>query len=461
MSQARQLALLTLKRIQKGLFADVALNQVLSTSSLSPSDRGLMTELVYGCVRRQRTLDALINQLGSRPAHQQPPDLRLVLSLGLYQLRYLSQIPDSAVVDTSVQLAKQNRMTGLAGVVNGVLRQYLRLAGQGTNQESLDGQGLTEVLQIPAEFPQRLGITHSYPDWIVEVWAEQTSWDEVAQLCMWMNQSPHLDLRINPLRTTRESVAAAMQAAGITVEPIPGLPQALRVQKSSGAIASWPGFTEGWWVIQDASAQLVAEFLGPQPGERIADACAAPGGKSTHIAELMQDQGEVWACDRTEKRLRQVAENQQRLGLQSIQIHCGDSRLGEKFSTGCDRVLLDAPCSGLGTLHRHADARWRQTPESVADLVTLQHELLHSTANWVKPGGILLYATCTLHPAENELQIQQFLRDYPDWQIVPPQPGTLLAEFATAEGWVKIWPHRADMDGFFMAKLVAPGAHHH
>ncbi len=451
MSSARQLALLTLKRVQRNVFADVALNETLQKATLSGSDRGLMTELVYGCVRQQRTLDALIDQLGTRKASQQPPDLRLILHLGLYQLRYLSQIPPSAVVDTSVELAKSNKLLGLAGVVNGILRQYLRLQSDRSNGSN--PSDYTDLLQVPDTEPQRLGISHSYPDWLLDVWASQIGWEEVAKLCIWMNQSPHIDLRVNLLKTSLSRVKTAMQTEGILVEPLEGLPQALRVQTHAGLVSAWPGFTEGWWVIQDASAQLVAQFLDPQPGETVIDACAAPGGKTTHIAELMQDQGMLWACDRTEKRLRQVAENQTRLGLNAIKIHHGDSCQVEQFSATADRVLLDAPCSGLGTLHRHADARWRQTPETVQELVELQAELLRSTATWVKPGGIFLYATCTLHPAENEDQITQFLTEHPDWRMVPPDPDSYLARFATPEGWAKIWPHRADMDGFFMAKL--------
>jgi 16S rRNA (cytosine967-C5)-methyltransferase len=445
MANARQLAWTTLKRIQKGSFADVALHETLASNPLEASDRGLMTELVYGCVRQQRTLDALIDQFGNRKASQQPPDLRLILHLGFYQLRYLSQIPDSAVVDTAVELAKSNQLAGLAGVVNGMLRHYLRSRSQLGDQP--------DVLRIPDGLPQKLGIQYSYPDWLLTVWATQIPWVEVEQLCIWMNHPPHLDIRINPLRTSVEAVSAAMQDAGIDVAAIAGLPHGLRVQGHAGAVSMWPGFEEGWWVIQDASAQWVAQFLDPQPGEMIVDACAAPGGKTTHIAELMQDQGIIWACDRTAKRLRHVHENLQRLGLQSIQLHHGDSCHADQFRGQADRVLVDAPCSGLGTLHRHADARWRQTPETVQELVALQRELLRSTATWVKPGGILLYATCTLHPAENDDQIRLFLSEHPDWRIVPPTPDLYLSQFVTSDGWVKIWPQWANMDGFFMAKM--------
>jgi 16S rRNA (cytosine967-C5)-methyltransferase len=214
-----------------------------------------------------------------------------------------------------------------------------------------------------------------------------------------------------------------------------------------------PGFNEGWWTVQDSSAQLVSHLLDPQSGELIVDACAAPGGKTTHIAELIQDQGTVWACDRYASRLKKLQENMTRLQLNSIQICAQDSRQITQFTAQADRVLLDAPCSGLGTLHRHADARWRQTPETVQELTQLQAELLDHTSTWVKPQGILVYATCTLHPRENEQIVQQFLEQHSNWAIDPPAAGNPAAQFVQPQGWIKVLPHRHQMDGFFMVRL--------
>jgi 16S rRNA (cytosine967-C5)-methyltransferase len=206
-------------------------------------------------------------------------------------------------------------------------------------------------------------------------------------------------------------------------------------------------------MVQDASAQLVSYLVDPQPGEFVIDACAAPGGKALHLAELMQDQGTIWACDRTSSRLKKLKENAERLGIHSTEISIGDSRDQPQFVGKGDRVLLDAPCSGLGTLNRHADARWRQTPERVRELARLQQELLTTAATWLKPDGVLVYATCTLHPQENEQAIAAFLDQHPDWQIEPPPPNSPAAAFAAPQGWVKVWPHRQQMDGFFMVRL--------
>ncbi len=438
MTNARQTAFKALKLIDRQhLFTDVALDQQLRQGELSGVDRRLVTELVYGCVRRQRSLDFIIDQLAKKPAQKQPPDLRLILHLGLYQLRYLEQIPDSAAVNTTVQLAKDQGLQGLASFVNGLLRQYLRTG---------------------VEFPQEpvvdsLGIAESFPDWIVELWLGNYGETATAELCHWFNQAPSLDLRINPLKTSIEEVITAFAGVDITAVPIPHLPQGLRIKGSTGSITQLPGFTDGWWTIQDASAQLVSHFLDPQPGQVVIDACAAPGGKTTHIAELMDDRGEIWGCDRP-KRLAQLQQNCNRLQLKSIQIQPGDSRDIPEFVGMADRVLVDAPCSGLGTLHRHPDIRWRQNLDRITKLNQTQQEILASAATWLRPGGELVYATCTLNPLENQLVIKDFLVQHPQWQIVAPSPGSIAYPFADDAGWIEILPHQQDMDGFFMVKLT-------
>lgn len=444
MSQPRQLALIALESIQRGAFADVALDRVLQKAAIAELDRRLLTELVYGTVRRQRSLDALIDQLGKKKSDQQPPRLRLILHLGLYQLRYLSQIPPAAAVNTTVELAKQTGFAKLAGVVNGLLRQYIRRSKN------------SDPLELPTNPASRLGILYSYPDWIIQVWLQQLNLAQVEKLCEYLNQPPVIDLRINPLQTTVEQVEAAMAAAGISISRVPHLPQGLRLLQSPGPIQKLPGFIQGWWTVQDSSAQLVSHLVNPQPGEMIIDACAAPGGKTTHLAELIGDQGVIWACDRTASRLQKLQQNLQRLGLHSIHLCPGDSRDLPQFKRQADRVLVDAPCSGLGTLHRHADARWRQSLEKVQALAQLQAELLEQSATWVKPGGSLVYATCTLNPAENEAIIQQFLAQHPVWQLTPPGPDSPAAAFTTPAGWIKIWPHQQLLDGFFMAQLTKP-----
>ena len=441
---SRTLAFLALKNIyQKKAYTDIALNRVIKSIGksveITQTERNFACELVYGTLRRQRTLDALIDRLGKKTAAKQPPDLRIILHLGLYQLRYLDRIPNSAAVNTSVELAKENGLSRLGGVINGLLRSYLRQAELG------------DPLQLPEDPVARLGILHSFPDWIAKIWLEQLPIEEVDRLLAWFNQSPKLDLRVNILKTTVEEVEKAFKANNIAVARIPNLPQGLRLE-SAGAVTNFPGYKQGWWVIQDGSAQLVSHLLDPQPGETIIDACAAPGGKTTHIAELMGDRGKIIACDRAAKRLNKVRENAGRLQLRSIEIEVEDSRNVADFVGIADRVLLDAPCSGLGTLHKRPDIRWRKTFESVRELLLLQRELLEQTATWVKPKGILVYATCTLNLSENEKIVESFLENNSNWSI--QSPSDVMAKLLMPKGWVKVYPHLHDMDGFFMVKLV-------
>jgi 16S rRNA (cytosine967-C5)-methyltransferase len=442
MSNPRQIAFLALKQIEKQqAYTDIALDRVFRDHPLNGLDRSLTCELVYGVVRRQRTLDRLIDQLGKKKAHQQPIDLRLILHLGLYQLRYLDHIPPSAAVNTTVELAKENGFKALGGVVNGILRQYIRASAENT-----------DILQLPPNIVEKLGVLYSFPDWLIKIWLDQFGIEETEKLCVYFNTPPSLDLRINVLKTSLEEVKSALEGDGIKVSTLDSLPQALRLTGKIGPIEKLTGFKEGWWLIQDSSAQLVSHLLDPQGGETVIDACAAPGGKTTHLAELMGDQGIIWGCDRYSSRLKKLEKNIHRLQLKSVRILTGDSRELSQFKNTADRVLLDAPCSGLGTLHKRPDIRWKQNPANITHLTQLQNELLTQAQTWVKPGGFLVYATCTLNPEENETIIQNFLANNPHWKIVYPS-FSWMKIYSTPQGWLKILPHQHQMDGFFMVKL--------
>ncbi|MBE9042532.1 16S rRNA (cytosine(967)-C(5))-methyltransferase [Oscillatoriales cyanobacterium LEGE 11467] len=444
LSTSRQIAFWVLAEIdRKSIFSDVALDNGLQHHQPNKIDRKLIAELVYGCVRQRRSLDTIVDGLARKKSDRQPRDLRLILHIGLYQLCYLDRIPESAAVNTTVELAKQNNLAGLAGFVNGILRQYLRV-------RNTPDDPLKKAIENPIE---RLGIVYSYPNWIVENWLEQIGLEETEKLCKLFNRSPALHLRINPLKTTIDTVESALKERGIQCDRSSYLPQGLKLTSATGEVKQLPGFNEGWWTIQDGSAQLASYLLDPQPDETIVDACAAPGGKTTHIAELMGDRGKIWAIDRVASRLKKVRQNIDRLQLNSIEVCQGDSRDFPQLKQQCDRVLLDAPCSGLGTLHRRADLRWRQTPQMAEELAILQGELLEAAATWLKPGGVLVYATCTLHPPENEGAIGHFLDKHPHWKIDPPSPESLLSPFVTPAGWLEVWPTRHHLDGFFMVRL--------
>ena len=422
---------------RKQAYANIALDRVLSKSNAADSDRHLATELVYGITRHQRTLDALIEQFSRRKsAAQQPPDLRRLLHLGFYQLHYLDRVPPSAAVNTTVELARRCKLGGLTKVVNGILRSYLR-----TPTDELLPRHPDPIVDLARRY--------SYPEWLLELWLDELGPSETEELCRWFNQPPAIDLRVNTHRSSLEEVQSLLAENGIAAHAIEDVPGALRLQQNVGNVTQLPGYGEGLWMVQDCSAQQVARLLAPQPGEIIVDCCAAPGGKTTHIAELMGDRGTVWGIDKHAGRLKRVRANTKRLQLQSIRTEAADLTIlppetGDRelpLPESCDRVLVDAPCSGLGTLHRHADARWRQQLDTIDDLLETQAGILDRAAQWVKPGGVMVYSTCTIFAPENQEQVDRFLDTHSNWQIDP--------EHLPRQNW----PHRDGRDGFYMARL--------
>ena len=401
-----------LEAVGDGAYADLALEREFKRQPLAGLDRALATEISYGAIRMRRHLDGWVDRFGKVPALRQPPRLRWLLHVGLQQLLVMDRVPASAAVSTAVELAKRERLASLAPVVNGVLRSAARAIAAG------------EQLPLPEAPQARLALEQSWPDWLVaELWhaigAERTQ-----ALAKASNQTPALDLRVNILRISVAELLESFKQAGVQAAAIPGYPFAITLQQKPGQLSQLPGYKEGQWCVQDRAAQLIAPLLDPKPGERVLDACAAPGGKTTHLAELMADKGEVIALDRSAARLERLRENAIRLGLSSISTSVADATaLDAAISHGqlFDCILLDVPCSGLGTLARHADARWAITAAMLPELVELQHRLLEQAAALLAPGGRLVYATCTVHPAENGDQVKQFLKDRPQWHLLKPE----------------------------------------
>ena len=436
----RRLAWQVLQAVAAGAYADGALERELGRTPLAPVDRGLATELAYGAIRQRRLLDAWLDQLGKVPAERQPPKLRWLLHIGLYQLLASDRVPPSAAVSTTVELAKRGGLARLAPVANGLLRAFLRRREAGDTLPLTPAQSADPVLS--------LGVRHSLPDWLTREllqWLPPERAEAFGSAC---NSPPSLDLRVNRLRSSPAAVQAALAGAGVEAIAIEGLPAGLTLKGRSGDLSRLPGFAEGYWCVQDRAAQRIAPLLDPQPGERILDACAAPGGKSTHLAELMGDQGLVLALDRGEARLRRVSRNAERLGLGSIAVQHGDATaLAQEqpdLRASFDRILVDAPCSGLGTLARHADARWRIDPSSIDELVLLQRQLLDGLLPLLKPQGRLVYATCTVHPRENGQLIDAVLADHPELQL--------------QQSW-QLWPGEVAGagDGFYAVLLQQQG----
>jgi 16S rRNA (cytosine967-C5)-methyltransferase len=412
--EARNVAWQVLLAVAAGAYADAALERQLARTPLGVADRALATELAYGAIRMRRLLDAWLDALGRVSAERQPPRLRWLLHIGLYQLLFCNRIPPAAAVNTSVSLAHRAGLGRLAGVVNGLMRALLRqrpdLVGDGA---ALPWQGLA----LPLEASQAFALRHSLPDWLAADllgWLSPEAAERFARHC---NTPPSLDLRVQPLRCNRSALLESFAAAGIGASALPDAPLGISLRQRPGDLKDLPGYAEGFWSVQDRHAMGIVPLLEAQPGMRILDACAAPGGKTTQIAELMAGSGELWAVDRSAARLERLERNASRLGLTGIHTLSADAAdlvtLQPDWIGHFDRILVDAPCSGLGTLARHADARWRLQPETIEELAILQLTLLQSLLPLLAPGGRLVYATCTVHPRENSETVARLLNRVP------------------------------------------------
>lgn len=443
---AREVALRALWDIDvKEAYANLALDARLTGSRLEGRDRALATELVYGVTRRRATIDWALSQVASRPLDQIDPWIRNDLRLAAYQILFMERIPQSAAVNEAVELAKVYGHAGVAKFVNGVLRNFLRRLPE---------------LKWPDPAEDRitaLAVQHSHPAWLVQEWTERFGREEAAQLLEAGNQVPPLTVRVNTLKATREEAAAALEAEGVHTEPTRHSPYGLIIQglTSASQLDRLKAMKAGLFTVQDESSMLVGPVVSPEPGWTVIDMAAAPGGKATHLAELMNNQGRVLALDIHPHKIDLIEQNARRLGLTIVEGICQDAReAGRMLPARADAVLCDVPCSGLGTLARRADARWRKSPEDVEQLVPVQRAILESALQCLKPGGTLVYSTCTIQPRENQELVEAFVQAHPEIafdaiaHFLPPT----LAESATG-GYIQLLPHRHGTDGFFIARM--------
>ncbi len=429
--KARKAAWEVIQAVGGGAFADAALERIFSLYSFKPIDKSLITELSYGAIRQRYFLDCWIDFLGKVSSKKQPPLLRWVLHLGLYQILKMERIPPAAAINTTVELIKTTHLAKLAPVVNGILRSALRSKDRG--------------IQLPKSKNPSLELAknESLPVWFA---SELIAWKGVEgayKLAKAFNTISPTDIRVNKTRADLKEIREIFDACGIENQEIPNCPYGLEIPAGVGEPKKWPGYAEGKWSVQDRSSQLIAPSLGALPGEKILDACAAPGGKSTHIAELIDNQGEIWSVDKSSIRAQKILANSDRLGISCLQLLVADSNdlliSHPEWEEYFNRVLIDAPCSGLGTLSRHPDARWRMNKDNIKELVSLQSQLLKSLVPLLKSGGKLVYSTCTIHPDENFNQIKNFLRLEPKFSL---------------EYERQIWPGEEDNgDGFYIAIL--------
>jgi 16S rRNA (cytosine967-C5)-methyltransferase len=409
---ARTLALQVLFDVRTGdAFVQEILDRHLGASNLSAADRRLATQLAYGVLRRQGTLDALLRHAVTRLPRDVEPWLWEILRLGVFQLALLSHIPPHAALNETVELASQLGRPRAKGFINGVLRALSRLlTGDRGTQPAADMLPVKAgeyrrlaagVLPEPASSPVEYAAAGlSLPDWLAERWHRRFGWDELLRLGFWFAAPPLLWLRVNPLRTDRAAFLKGLAEAGIAAEAGEH-PQAVQLNDSV-SIRDLPGYEAGWFSVQDASAMKVASALAPTAGSRILDTCAAPGGKTTHLAELIGNEGQIVACDVDEARLRTVANLAQRLGISIIETRLLPNGSLDVLTEEFDAALVDVPCSNTGVLGRRPEARWRLSPRDFERLVPLQTRLLIEATERVRPGGTIVYSTCSIEPDENQ-----------------------------------------------------------
>jgi 16S rRNA (cytosine967-C5)-methyltransferase len=424
-------------------YADILLDQVLQRGSASEKDRSLLTEIVYGTLRWRGRLDFYLKQLTRRPLEKTDPFIRNLLRITLYQIDFLDRIPEYAAVNEAVNLAKAHGGSRVSGFVNGVLRNFIR----------------TKKTTVPPD-PTTGGITAlagywSHPEWLIRNWIDYLGSSDIVPLLAASNCQAPLVLRANNCRTVREALLTAFNAHGIEASPAIWSPKGIRIH-SHMPVDQLPGHQEGLFQVQGESSQLVTYILDPHPGENILDACAAPGGKTTHVAEFIGDRGQVTAVDPSANGIVKINENTTRLGLKSIRTIRGDMTkpVVDGQRSTYDRILVDAPCSGLGTLRSHPEIKWNRDVSDLTRLHCLQGKILAQAADNLKSDGILVYSTCTLSAVENENVVEEFLQRHREFVLedaanfLPDQAKQLVRG-----KYFMALPHRHDTDGFFAARL--------
>ena len=390
-----------LLKVSSGIYSDHALEKVLKNYEFNSLDIAFITELSFGCIRYRKFLDLWIDHTSKLSHIKQPPKLRWLLHIGLYQLLKMDKIPVSAAISTTVEVAKKTDLKGLAGTVNAILRNAFRKI----EQENLP--------KISPAVNERISCLESLPLWLVNELVHWVGIKDAENIAKAFNKKPKIDLRINPLKTDLDKFLKVLDENKINAERIKKLNNGISLKSNPRSIKELPGFSEGLWTIQDRSSQWVAPLLNPKKGEKILDACAAPGSKSTHLAELTNDNAEIIAVDRSEKRLNIMQSNLDRLNLKCVKILKADATtlfaLKPDFISYFDKILIDAPCSGIGTLSRNPDSRWSLNKNKIKQLISLQERLLNNIFPLLKRDGILVYSTCTICPEENNLLIKRFI----------------------------------------------------
>ncbi|WP_337020431.1 16S rRNA (cytosine(967)-C(5))-methyltransferase RsmB [Oceanobacillus massiliensis] len=445
--QLRNTILDLLIRIEKDSgFSHLVIDNELKSKRIAPKDEGLLTEIVYGTIQRKMTLDYFLNHFVN--ANKKMDQwVRMLLRMSLYQMIYLDKVPDHAIIHEAVEIAKQRGHKGVSSLVNGVLRNVQR-------------NGVPETASIKND-AARLSIETSHPKWLVERWVSTYGLQTATAMCEANLTKKHSSIRVQPLKITREKAMQVLREQGFEVRKSIFSPQGIIVDK--GNILNTMLFKEGYVTIQDQSSMLVAEMLDPQPGMHVLDGCSAPGGKVTHIAEKMENEGVIHAYDLHKKKVKLIDDKAALLHLSIIDAKPGDARKLEDMHEreSFDRILIDAPCSGLGVIRGKPEIKYDKREEDIHRLSEIQTEILESAAPLLKKDGLLIYSTCTVDAEENENVIKQFLLNNTGFQIDPSFFETLPSELKDSPGiteqGLQLFPQTFQTDGFFLTRLKKMG----
>jgi len=449
-NNARALAIKILVRCERSdAYLDKIIDFELRQNELIDKDKALLNEIAHGCIRWLRRLDWFLNGFYRGQYEKCMSDVKNAMRVALYQILFLNKIPYAAAVNESVEYIKKVRTDKHAGVVNGVMRTLIRT--------------LDSLVWPTREIDEvnYLGIIQSHPNWLVRRWVQRFGFDEAEKLCAANNIRPKLTLRVNRTKITTEQLENHLKELGIEYKRGKYLDYFVHIRMMS-RIYDDEFFKNGHFTIQDESAGLMSQLLNPSETDLVLDVCAAPGGKSSHLSELMNGKGRIIAIDKYQKKAEIMKGNFQRLGITNILVFHEDlneprtDMLKEKIVGGVDKVLVDAPCSGLGVLTKKPDIKWKRESEDILKLQNIQVEILDKASQYVKPGGVLVYSTCTTEPEENEDVVMKFLELHSEFKV-DSAAQYVSKEVVNENGFIEVFPHRHNIDGAFGARLIKTG----
>lgn len=446
---SRELALEVLTKVEKtNAYSNIQLNQSILKSNLTKLDINFATEIIYGTIQRLNTIDWVINRFLKSNIKDLEIWVKNLLRLSVYQIMYLDRVPSHAIVNEAVELAKKHGHKGISSMVNGVLRNIIR-----NKDNLLTIDNLNE--------DDRISLELSHPKWIVKRFIDDYGLSEAKEICSGNNVAPYNSIRVNTLKISRQGMLDLLKKTfpeNANINPSPLSTQGIRI-KGEGNLASTKWYKDGYFTVQDESSMLVVDVLDPKPNMTVLDATAAPGGKTTQIAERMQNKGRIIASDIHKHKIKLIDEHQKRLGINIIETVVIDARkLSEKYEKIFDCILLDVPCSGLGVIRRKPELKWTKSELDIVNLTKLQENILTNASSLLRSGGVLVYSTCTMTMEENQNMINEFLNKnhdfYLDKSLSSYLPDIVNRKVGATAGSVQILPHYFCTDGFFICRMI-------